>query len=92
MATRVVFSETYNKRTLAQSGIALDFVQDSHSLSQRGGAALSGYGRRQQVTAADLRQDDLLLSAVGADTRCTRDMLGVAGLEEIAPERLDQRS
>jgi dTDP-4-dehydrorhamnose 3,5-epimerase len=31
---RGFFSETYNKRLLALSGIALDFVQDNHSLSQ----------------------------------------------------------
>lgn len=30
---RGFFSETYNKRTLAQVGIHLDFVQDNHSLS-----------------------------------------------------------
>lgn len=34
---RGFFSETYNKRTLARSGIAFDFVQDSHSLSRRPG-------------------------------------------------------
>ena len=30
---RGFFSETYNKRDLAQAGINLDFVQDNHSLS-----------------------------------------------------------
>ena len=30
---RGFFSETYNKQALAQAGIALDFVQDNHSLS-----------------------------------------------------------
>ena len=30
---RGFFSETYNKRTLADAGIDLDFVQDNHSLS-----------------------------------------------------------
>jgi dTDP-4-dehydrorhamnose 3,5-epimerase len=34
---RGFFSETYNKKALAQAGIALDFVQDSHSLSRRSG-------------------------------------------------------
>lgn len=34
---RGFFSETYNKRALAEAGIDLDFVQDNHSLSaQRG--------------------------------------------------------
>lgn len=34
---RGFFSETYNKRVLAEAGITLDFVQDNHSLSaQRG--------------------------------------------------------
>lgn len=30
---RGFFSETYNKKELAEAGIALDFVQDNHSLS-----------------------------------------------------------
>lgn len=30
---RGFFSESYNKQALAQAGIALDFVQDNHSLS-----------------------------------------------------------
>ena len=30
---RGFFSETYNKRALAEAGIRLDFVQDNHSLS-----------------------------------------------------------
>ena len=30
---RGFFSETYNKKTLAEAGIDLDFVQDNHSLS-----------------------------------------------------------
>jgi dTDP-4-dehydrorhamnose 3,5-epimerase len=30
---RGFFSETYNKKTLAETGIILDFVQDNHSLS-----------------------------------------------------------
>ncbi len=30
---RGVFSETYSKRTMADAGIDLDFVQDNHSLS-----------------------------------------------------------
>lgn len=30
---RGFFSETYNRRTLADSGIEIDFVQDNHSLS-----------------------------------------------------------
>lgn len=30
---RGFFSETYNKKELAKAGIALDFVQDNHSLS-----------------------------------------------------------
>jgi len=30
---RGFFSETYNKRALAEAGIKLDFVQDNHSLS-----------------------------------------------------------
>jgi dTDP-4-dehydrorhamnose 3,5-epimerase len=31
---RGFFSETYNKKVLAEAGIVLDFVQDNHSLSQ----------------------------------------------------------
>lgn len=31
---RGFFSETYNKARLAEAGLALDFVQDNHSLSQ----------------------------------------------------------
>lgn len=34
---RGFFSETYNKKELAEAGIALDFVQDNHSLSTEKG-------------------------------------------------------
>jgi dTDP-4-dehydrorhamnose 3,5-epimerase len=34
---RGFFSETYNKKALAESGIILDFVQDNHSLSAEKG-------------------------------------------------------
>lgn len=34
---RGFFSETYNKKTLAEAGIELDFVQDNQSLSQNAG-------------------------------------------------------
>jgi len=34
---RGFFSETYNKRILAEAGIALDFIQDNHSLSAQPG-------------------------------------------------------
>ncbi len=34
---RGYFSETYNRRRLAQAGIDLDFVQDNHSLSRAKG-------------------------------------------------------
>ena len=34
---RGFFSETYNKRALAEAGIELDFVQDNHSLSAERG-------------------------------------------------------
>jgi dTDP-4-dehydrorhamnose 3,5-epimerase len=34
---RGFFSETYNKKTLAQAGITLDFVQDNHSFSRQRG-------------------------------------------------------
>lgn len=34
---RGFFSETYNRRVLAQSGIDLDFVQDNHSFSAQSG-------------------------------------------------------
>lgn len=34
---RGYFSETYNKRAFAAAGIALDFVQDNHSLSRPAG-------------------------------------------------------
>lgn len=35
--SRGFFSETYNKRTFAEAGIDLDFVQDNHSLSPQVG-------------------------------------------------------
>ena len=35
--TRGFFSESWNRRTLAQHGIELDFVQDNHSLSHAAG-------------------------------------------------------
>jgi dTDP-4-dehydrorhamnose 3,5-epimerase len=34
---RGFFSETYNKKQLADAGIALDFVQDNHALSRTAG-------------------------------------------------------
>ncbi|HEX5482336.1 MAG TPA: dTDP-4-dehydrorhamnose 3,5-epimerase [Terriglobia bacterium] len=34
---RGFFSETYNKKELAEAGVALDFVQDNHSLSTEKG-------------------------------------------------------
>jgi dTDP-4-dehydrorhamnose 3,5-epimerase len=34
---RGFFSETYNKKTLAEAGLDLDFVQDNHSLSAETG-------------------------------------------------------
>ena len=34
---RGYFSETYNRRTLAASGIGINFVQDNHSLSAEKG-------------------------------------------------------
>lgn len=34
---RGFFSETFNKRTMAEAGIGLDFVQDNHSLSAEKG-------------------------------------------------------
>lgn len=34
---RGFFSETYNKRALAEAGVSLDFVQDNHSLSAQKG-------------------------------------------------------
>ena len=33
--TRGFFSESWNRRTLAEHGIALDFVQDNHSMSEQ---------------------------------------------------------
>ena len=35
--SRGFFSETYNKAAFAEAGIALDFVQDNHSLSEHAG-------------------------------------------------------
>lgn len=35
--SRGFFSETYNRRALAEAGIDLDFVQDNHSLSREKG-------------------------------------------------------
>ena len=35
--SRGFFSETYSKKSFADAGIHLDFVQDNHSLSEQAG-------------------------------------------------------
>ena len=52
---RGFFSEVYNKRTLAEAGIALEFVQDNHSLSGK-----SGTVRGLHFQTAPFAQDKLV--------------------------------
>jgi dTDP-4-dehydrorhamnose 3,5-epimerase len=52
---RGFFSETYNKKALAEAGITLDFVQDNHSLS-----AEKGVIRGLHFQTAPFAQDKLV--------------------------------
>jgi dTDP-4-dehydrorhamnose 3,5-epimerase len=52
---RGFFSETYNKRTFAEAGIDLDFVQDNHSRSARTGTV-----RGLHFQTAPFAQDKLV--------------------------------
>jgi dTDP-4-dehydrorhamnose 3,5-epimerase len=52
---RGFFSETYNKRTFAEAGIALEFVQDNHSRSARTGTV-----RGLHFQTAPFAQDKLV--------------------------------
>jgi len=58
---RGFFSETYNKRQLAEAGIDLDFVQDNHSLSVEKGVVR---GLHYQISP--FAQDELLRVVRGA--------------------------
>jgi len=58
---RGFFSETYNMRTLHEAGIALDFVQDNHSLSARKGTL-----RGLHFQAPPMAQDKLVRVTRGA--------------------------
>ncbi|KAA5605007.1 dTDP-4-dehydrorhamnose 3,5-epimerase [Roseospira marina] len=58
---RGFFSETYNKKALAEAGIALDFVQDNHSLS-----ATPGTLRGLHFQIPPMAQDKLVRVVKGA--------------------------
>ncbi|MBN8911426.1 MAG: dTDP-4-dehydrorhamnose 3,5-epimerase [Rhizobiales bacterium] len=58
---RGFFSETYSKRGLAEAGIALDFVQDNHSLS-----AAKGTMRGLHFQTPPFAQDKLVRVTRGA--------------------------
>ena len=58
---RGFFSETYNKRSLAEAGIRLDFVQDNHSLSRQKGVV-----RGLHFQVAPRAQDKLVWVIHGA--------------------------
>ena len=58
---RGFFSETYSKRTMADAGVYLDFVQDNHSLS-----AEQGTLRGLHYQIAPMAQDKLVRVAHGA--------------------------
>jgi dTDP-4-dehydrorhamnose 3,5-epimerase len=58
---RGYFSETYNKRDFAAAGIALDFVQDNHSLSRPAGTI-----RGLHFQLAPFAQDKLVRVVRGA--------------------------
>ena len=58
---RGYFSETYNKRAFAAAGIALDFVQDNHSLSKPAGTI-----RGLHYQLAPFAQDKLVRVVRGA--------------------------
>ena len=58
---RGFFSESWNRKTLAEHGIALDFVQDNHSLS-----AATGIVRGLHFQAPPHAQDKLVRCGRGA--------------------------
>lgn len=58
---RGYFSETYNRRAFAAAGIALDFVQDNHSLSRPAGTI-----RGLHYQLAPFAQDKLVRVVRGA--------------------------
>src|SRR5690349_11480835 len=58
---RGYFSETYNRRSLAQAGISVDFVQDNHAFSQRAGTV-----RGLHFQIPPFAQDKLLRVVRGA--------------------------
>ena len=58
---RGFFSETYNRRTLAEHGIELEFVQDSHSLSRPKGTV-----RGLHFQSLPFAQDKLVRAARGS--------------------------
>lgn len=58
---RGFFSETYNRRALAEAGIGVDFVQDNHSLSMQKGTV-----RGLHFQAPPFAQDKLVRVVRGA--------------------------
>ena len=51
---RGFFSEVYNKRAFADAGVALDFVQDNHSLSLKAGTVRGLHYQRPPYAQAKL--------------------------------------
>ncbi len=51
---RGFFSEVYNRAALAEAGIATEFIQDNHSMSEREGTVRGLHFQRPPVTQAKL--------------------------------------
>lgn len=88
---RGFFSETYNRRTLAEAGINLDFVQDNHSLS-----ADKGVMRGLHFQTPPFAQDKLVRVTRGAildvavDLRRSSPTFGKHVTAEISAENWRQ--
>lgn len=88
---RGFFSETYNKKALAERGVALDFVQDNHSLS-----ADVGTIRGLHFQAAPFAQDKLVrvvkgrIFDVAVDLRRSSPTFGKHVAVEVSAEDWNQ--
>lgn len=88
---RGFFSETYNKRTFAEAGINLEFVQDNHSMSGDAGTV-----RGLHFQAQPMAQDKLVrvvrgsILDVAVDIRRSSATFGKWVSAEITAERGEQ--
>jgi len=89
--SRGFFSETYNKKTFAEAGIVLDFVQDNHSLSPQIGT-LRGLHYQGHPFAQDklVRVVSGRILDVAVDIRRSSRTFGKWVKAEIAAEKWNQ--